>query len=83
MTALRVDSGSGAPSAHGEPIDPPSRLIHMTTDIPSRYLLVAFSNPSGIRVYRVNPDAAPGAEVAQSAPIDPGTRCGSARTTAS
>jgi len=83
LTALRVDSGSGAPSAHGEPIDPPSRLIHMTTDIPSRHLLVAFSNPSGIRVYRVNPDAAPGAEVAQSAPIDPGTRCGSARTIAS
>jgi 6-phosphogluconolactonase (cycloisomerase 2 family) len=72
VTALRVDPASGALSAHGEPIVLPSRPIHMTTDIPSEHLLVAFSNPSGIRVYRVNPDAAPGAEVAQPAPIDPG-----------
>jgi 6-phosphogluconolactonase len=54
LTALRVDPASGALSAHGEPIAPPPRPIHMTTDIPSEHLLVAFSNPSGIRVYRVN-----------------------------
>jgi 6-phosphogluconolactonase (cycloisomerase 2 family) len=44
----------------------------MTTDIPSDHLLVAFSNPSGIRVYRVNPDATPGDEVRQPGPIDAG-----------
>jgi 6-phosphogluconolactonase (cycloisomerase 2 family) len=44
----------------------------MTTDIPSDYILVAFSNPSGLRVYRINGDGTPGTEVAQPAPIDPG-----------
>ena len=44
----------------------------MTTDIPSEHLLVAFSNPSALRVYRVNPDATPGDEVLQPDPIDAG-----------
>jgi 6-phosphogluconolactonase (cycloisomerase 2 family) len=44
----------------------------MTSDIPSRHLLVAFSNPSGLKVYRVDPDATPGAEIAQPEAIDPG-----------
>jgi 6-phosphogluconolactonase (cycloisomerase 2 family) len=44
----------------------------MTTDIPSAHLLVAFSNPSGVRVYRINPDKTPGEEVRQTEPIDPG-----------
>src|SRR5258708_25867263 len=44
----------------------------MTTDIPSEYLLVAISNPRGVRVYRINADARPGAEVDQPEPTDPG-----------
>jgi 6-phosphogluconolactonase len=72
VSAFRIDPGSGALTPHGEPIALPTRSIHMTSDIPSRNLLVAFSNPSGLRVYRVNPDGTPGAEVAQPAPIDPG-----------
>jgi 6-phosphogluconolactonase len=72
VSAFRIDPGSGALTPHGEPIALPTRPIHMTSDIPSRNLLVAFSNPSGLRVYRVNPDGTPGAEVAQPAPIDPG-----------
>ena len=72
VTAFRVAPVSGALSAHGDPIALPSRPIHMTTDTPSEHLLVAFSNPSGIRVYRVNPDATPGTEVDQPASIDPG-----------
>jgi len=72
VTALRVDPGSGALTPHGDPIALPTRPIHMTTDIPSEHLLVAFSNPSGLRVYRINADATPGAEVEQSEPIDPG-----------
>jgi 6-phosphogluconolactonase (cycloisomerase 2 family) len=72
VTALRIDPASGALTPHGEPIPLPARPIHMTTDIPSEHLLVAFSNPSGIRVYRVNSDATPGDEVPQSGPIDAG-----------
>jgi 6-phosphogluconolactonase (cycloisomerase 2 family) len=44
----------------------------MTADIPSEYLLVAFSNPSGLKVYRVNPDGSAGAEVTQRELVDPG-----------
>ena len=65
VTAFRINLTSGALVQHGEPIALPTRPIHMTSDIPSRNLLVAFSNPSGLRVYRVNPDGTPGAEVAQ------------------
>jgi 6-phosphogluconolactonase len=72
VTAFRIDPDSGLLTPHGDPIPLPTRPIHMTTDIPSEHLLVAFSNPSGLRVYRINSDATPGAEVAQPEPIDPG-----------
>ena len=72
VSALRIDPATGALSPHGAPIPLPTRPIHMTSDIPSRHLLVAFSNPSGVRVYSVNPDATPGAEVAQHQAIDAG-----------
>jgi 6-phosphogluconolactonase len=71
VTALRIDSASGALSRHGEPIALPARPIHMATDIPSEHVLVAFNNPSAIRVYRINPDFTPGAEVTQR-DLDPG-----------
>jgi 6-phosphogluconolactonase len=72
VTALRIDHATGVLTPHGAPISLPTRPIHMTSDIPSRHLLVAFSNPSGVRVYRTNPDATPGAEIAENEPIDPG-----------
>src|ERR1051326_3213100 len=72
VTALRVDPGSGALSRHGESIPLPTRPIHMTTDIPSQHILVAFSNPSGLCVYRVNPDGTPGDEVGQPEAVYPG-----------
>src|SRR5882724_3318459 len=72
VMAFRIDPASGALTPHGAPIALPTRPIHMTTDVPSEHLLVAFSNPSAIRVYRVNPDATPGEEVRQPGPIDPG-----------
>jgi 6-phosphogluconolactonase (cycloisomerase 2 family) len=72
VTAFRIDPATGGLSPHGEPIPLPTRPIHMTTDIPSDHLLVAFSNPSALRVYRVNPDATPDAEVRQPELIDAG-----------
>jgi 6-phosphogluconolactonase len=72
VTVLAIDPATGALSPHGEPIGLPTRPIHMTTDIPSEYLLVAFSNPSGLKIYRVNHDGTPGAEVEQPDFIDPG-----------
>jgi 6-phosphogluconolactonase (cycloisomerase 2 family) len=72
VTAFRVDKDSAALTPHGQSIPLPTRPIHMTTDIPSDHVLVAFSNPSALRVYRVNPDATPGDEVRQPGPIDAG-----------
>jgi 6-phosphogluconolactonase len=72
VTAFGIDPANGALAAHGAPIRLPTRPIHMATDVPSDYILAAFSNPSGIRVYRINPDATPGDEVIQPGPIDAG-----------
>ena len=48
VTALRIDPASGALSPHGASIRLPTRPIHMTTDIPSENILVAFNNPSAL-----------------------------------
>lgn len=72
VSALRIDRDSGTLSQHGAPIALPARPIHMATDIPSEHILVAFNNPSAIRIYRINPDGTPGAEVPQPQPIDAG-----------
>lgn len=72
ISALRIDPASGDLSPHGPPIRLPTRPIHLSSDTASHYLLAAFSNPSGLRVYRVKPDATPGDEVAQVEAIDPG-----------
>jgi hypothetical protein len=48
------------------------RPIHMTTDIPSENILVAFNNPSALHAYRINPDFTPGEEVKQPGPVDAG-----------
>ena len=72
VSALKIDEDSGALSLHGAPIPLPTRPIHMATDIPSEHVLVAFNNPSALRIYRVNADFTPGAEIAQPGAVDPG-----------
>jgi 6-phosphogluconolactonase len=72
VTAFRIDPASGALTPHGTPIRLPTRPVHMTTDIPSKNILVALNNPSALRVYRVNDDFTPGEEVKQPGPIDVG-----------
>jgi 6-phosphogluconolactonase len=72
VTAFRIDPGSGALTPHGAPIRLPTRPIHVSTDIPSENMLVAFNNPSAVRVYRINKDFTLGEEVTQPGPIDAG-----------
>ena len=81
VTALRIDPASGALTPHGEPIRLPTRPIHMTTDIPSENILVAFNNPSAVRVYRINKDFTPGEEVRQPGSIDAGIYAHQVRVT--
>ena len=72
VSAFNIAPGTGALTPHGAPIPLPHRPVHMATDIPSEHVLVAFNNPSGVRVYRITPDAMLGAEVPQREPVDPG-----------
>src|SRR5204863_5890298 len=69
VTAFAIDPKSGALTKHGEPIRLPQRPIHLSTDIPSDNILVAFPNPSAVRVYRINKDATLGEEVKQPGSI--------------
>jgi 6-phosphogluconolactonase len=81
VTAFAIDPATGALRQHGVPIRLPTRPIHISTDIPSEYLLVAFNNPSAVRVYRINKDFTPGEEVTQPGPIDAGIFSHQVRTT--
>jgi len=81
VTAFAIDPASGALTPHGAPIRLPTRPIHISTDIPSEYILVAFNNPSAVRVYRINPDFTPGEEVKQPGPIDAGIYAHQVRVT--
>jgi len=81
VTAFAIDPETGALTPHGTPIRLPTRPIHISTDIPSQYILVAFNNPSAVRIYRVNEDFTPGEEVKQPSEIDAGIYAHQVRVT--
>ena len=81
VSAFRIDPASGALTPHGPTRRLPTRPIHISTDIPSEHLLVAFNNPSAVRVYRINKDATLGEEVTQPGVIDAGTYAHQVRVT--
>src|SRR5438874_7056910 len=81
LSAFSIDPATGALSPHGAPIRLPTRPIHISTDIPSENILVAFNNPSAVRVYRINPDFTPGEEVKQPGQIDAGIYAHQVRVT--
>jgi len=81
VSAFSIDRATGALSPHGRAIALPTRPIHLSTDIPSENILVAFNNPSAVRVYRINKDLTPGEEVIQPGPIDAGIFAHQVRTT--
>jgi 6-phosphogluconolactonase len=80
LVALRIEE-SGALALHGTPVALPTRPIHLSTDVPSENILVAFNKPSGLRVYRVNTDFTVGEEMRQADPIDAGIYAHQARVT--
>src|SRR6201987_1752307 len=63
VTAFSIHPATGALRPHGAPIRLPTRPIHISTDIPSENILVAFNNPSAVRIYRIKQDFTPGEEV--------------------
>lgn len=72
LSALAIDPKTGSVSHHGAPARLPHRPVHMTTDATSRHALVAFNNPSGLSVYRINDDGSVGDFVQQREGIDTG-----------
>lgn len=81
LVALSIDARSGALALHGAPVPLPTRPIHLSTDIPSQNILVAFNRPSALRVYRINEDGTPGGEVRQEPAIDAGIYAHQVRVT--
>jgi 6-phosphogluconolactonase len=81
LSALRIDPGSGALTAHGSPVALASRPIHMSLDRTGSYALVAYNNPSGVTVHRIAADGTVGDEVKQAAALDGGIFAHQIRTT--
>jgi 6-phosphogluconolactonase len=81
ISAFHIDPASGALTPHGRAIRLPTRPIHISTDIPSEHVLVAFNNPSALRVYRINKDSTLGDEVQQPGVIDAGIYAHQVRVT--
>src|SRR5262245_4292826 len=65
VTAFKIDPATGALDQIGDSMRLPVRPIHMTLDNESQHILVAFNDPSSLRVYRVSEDFTPGEEVPQ------------------
>jgi 6-phosphogluconolactonase len=72
LTAFKVDPVSGALTPDGQPAQLRSRPIHLTTDLTGAHVLVAYNDPSGVSVQRLEPDGKMGAEVVQVPPLDVG-----------
>lgn len=81
--ALRIDQASGALELHGKPIPLASRPIHIATDIPAAHALIAYNNPSGVTVHRINADGSLSEAVKQPAPLDAGIYAHQIRVTPS
>lgn len=72
LTSFRIDRTTGTLTRIGESASLPDRPIHLTADGNAAHLLVAFSAPASLKVFKVNPDKTPGAMVEQPEPIEPG-----------
>jgi 6-phosphogluconolactonase (cycloisomerase 2 family) len=72
VTAFRLNAASGVPTPDGPPTSLRARPIHLTTDVNGTHLLVAYNDPSGVTVHRIQPDGTIGAEMEQPSALDTG-----------
>jgi 6-phosphogluconolactonase (cycloisomerase 2 family) len=70
LTAFRIDSVSGALTPLGRPASLPSRPIFVSLDQGGTNILVAYNDPSGLTVHRIQPDGTVGALVPPAGPLD-------------
>jgi 6-phosphogluconolactonase len=71
-SAFRIDPASGALTPHGEPLNLRWRPVHNSVDLSGEFLLVAYNDPSGLSVHRINADGTIGADVKQPQDLDVG-----------
>ena len=69
VTAFRIDP-SGALQPLGQPVALLARPIHISVDPAGTHVLVAYNNPSGLTVHRLNPDGTVADQVTQPAGLD-------------
>jgi len=72
VSAFRIDPQSGALQALGQPVPLAARPIHLSVDRAGTHVLIAYNDPSGITVHRLNRDGTIGALVDQPLPLDTG-----------
>jgi len=72
VTAFRIDPASGALHPLGQPVMLASRPIHISVDPAGTHVLIAYNDPSGVTVHRLNPDGTIAAQVKQSPGLDLG-----------
>ncbi len=72
VSAFRIDPISGALQALGQPISVSARPIHLSVDRSGTHVLIAYNDPSGVTVHRLNGDGTLGAMVEQPFPLDTG-----------
>jgi 6-phosphogluconolactonase (cycloisomerase 2 family) len=72
VSAFRVDPRSGALQPIGQPVALASRPIHLSVDMPGTHVLIAYNDPSGVTVHRLNADGTIGALVNQPNTLDAG-----------
>lgn len=65
LTPFRIDPQSGALTPQGPPVPLPARPIHLTTDNDGTHVIVAYNDPSGVTVHRLEADGAIGPDVPQ------------------
>ena len=72
VSAFRIDPRSGSLQALGQPVSLAARPIHLSVDRSGRHVLIAYNDPSGVTVHRLNGDGTIGAIVKQPFPLDTG-----------
>ena len=70
VTAFRIDPASGALHPLGQPVALLARPIHISVDPAGTHVLIAYNNPSGLTVHRLNPDGTIAEQVKQPAGLD-------------
>jgi len=74
VTAVGIDPSTGAlTGVVGQPLLLAKRPVHLSTDVPGKYLLIAHNNPpAGLTVYALAPDGSIGDQVPQPGVVDGG-----------